>query len=256
MSLPTVAAILLTRDRPAMSRRAVECFRAQTYPAAKRLLVIFDSGDDPQWTAPLLATSEGCTPMRDNEAHLWAQKQQGQPIGTLRNLANEWAASGVVGTFGRPDILMHFDSDDFSHPRRMEEQVAALPGVEATGYNEMLFWDSTSADSHGAWIYRGAPSYLIGTSLAYWRATWERKRFQPLMTGEDSEFQKGLRVRAVSAGRHDPRMIGAIHGENTTCRVVWNLDPKTGKLTSAKEWRNTILRARGLCLYDNRKKTS
>jgi len=46
---PTVVAVCLTADRPAMTRQAVESFRAQTYPADKRMLLIFDSGDDPQW---------------------------------------------------------------------------------------------------------------------------------------------------------------------------------------------------------------
>jgi hypothetical protein len=36
------------------------------------------------------------------------QSSRGSPE---RNLANKWAASGSVGTFGKPDILMHWDSE-------------------------------------------------------------------------------------------------------------------------------------------------
>ncbi len=33
MNEPTVCAMMLTADRPELAKRAVECFRAQTYPS-------------------------------------------------------------------------------------------------------------------------------------------------------------------------------------------------------------------------------
>lgn len=227
MSLPTVAAICLTRNRDAMLRRAVRCFERQTYPAYRRMMLIYDTGAEAAKLDNLAA----------NVNHIHCATAHGQPIGTLRNLANSWAASGCVGEIGKPDILMHFDDDDASAPLRIENQVSLLAEPEVGGYNEMLFWDSTPGKSHGAWIYRGAPSYLIGTSLCYWRTTWERKPFPALMTGEDTEWQKGLRSKAQSALAGGMTLLtAAIHGDNTTCRVVWNLD-KSGNLRSCKEWR-------------------
>lgn len=232
---PTVCAVMLANGRQAMVERAVRCFEEQVYPTDRRLLLVYDTGRD-------------CIRMpyaeRNDVAQLWAPEMQGQPIGTLRNLANAWAASGTVGTFGKPDILMHWDSDDWSHPERIAEQVEVLIGVHAVGYNELLFWDSSPTQRPpgmgiGAWVYKGAPHYAVGTSLAYWRDTWERKPFPALMTGEDTEWQKGLNIRAISGLLPEPRMIAAIHGGNTTCRVVWNLDRKSGQIKSASEWRRT-----------------
>ena len=60
-------------------------------------------------------------------------------IGTkLRNFAGE-----ANGPAWMPEILIHWDDDDYSHPNRIAEQVALLQssGADATvGFREMLFW--------------------------------------------------------------------------------------------------------------------
>lgn len=235
MSLPTVACVMLTRDRPEMSRRAVRCFVGQTYPADHRQLFIYDTGDEPQWMTDGLAWPH-------NVIRLWARDKQGQPIGKLRNLANEWAACGLVGSIGKPDILMHWDSDDWSAPGRIADQVVALTAntssrAQFTGYHTMLFWDSTPGKSHGAWVYHGAPNYAVGTSLAYRREAWERQPFTEVSTGEDTEFIRRLRGRCYTGiPTIGPHMIGAIHDSNTTCRIVWEIDRKTGELRSHEQW--------------------
>ena len=236
MSLPAVFAVMLTRNRAEMACRAVECFRQQTYPADRRVLLVYDTSTDrPAWQTKA-----------DNEAYLWAPDAHGQPIGTLRNLANDVAVTGVGGNrpglIGAPDILCHWDDDDWSHWARIAEQVKALDAldgswrralfgagtrldgvgqtVKAVGYNEMLFWNGTEC-----WKYRGSPDYIVGTSLCYWRAAWERKPFPALHTGEDTEWQRGLRISAVSgvyvAGDAQPRMIGGVHPRNTTCKILY-----------------------------------
>ena len=49
MSNPSVCAVMLTADRPELTRQAVECFRRQTYDPICRTLLIFDSGNDTDW---------------------------------------------------------------------------------------------------------------------------------------------------------------------------------------------------------------
>lgn len=44
MNEPLVCAVMLTRDRPKLAKGAVECFRAQTYPAKE--LLIWDTSHE------------------------------------------------------------------------------------------------------------------------------------------------------------------------------------------------------------------
>lgn len=209
---------MLTADRPEFARAAVECFRRQTY-RAKRLLV-FDSG--------LQALHQ--LDIGDGDAPEW-YAQRGkldglQTIGTLRNLAMNFPMANDA------DIIVHWDDDDWSGPNRIAEQVALLQssGVDVVGYNECLFWrqDPNGMDARSeAWLYSNPnPCYALGTSLAYWRRTWERKPFTATSRGEDLQFITGLKCMGISANPIDdgppmhpneqPRMIARIHPSNTS----------------------------------------
>lgn len=216
MSEPTVCAILLTADRPELARRAVECFRAQTYPA-KRLL-IFDSGQEMD---PSLE--------REDLSEFWVPAPTGLTIGDLRNRANAF--------WTEYPVIVHWDSDDWSHPNRIAEQVELLQssGADAVGYNEMLFWRERVESKVGeidpgtAWLYTGS---ILGTSLCYWRQTWERVRFRSQRAnpmhdkgvGEDHDFlldlhaagMKSVGVSSLVPNPMDPLMIARIHGSNTS----------------------------------------
>ena len=179
MSEPLVAAIMLTKDRPQMAARAVRAFEAQTYER-KRLMVL-----------------DAALPGR-----------AGKSIGYLRNEALTEACVHF-----EPDIFIHWDDDDVSHPSRIAEQVAHLQssGADVVGYKEIIFWRMDLARSHGkivdggpgqAWNWKNAQG-TAGSSFAYWRKTWEQKPFpdQPrpgCVTGEDYSFVQGLNFAAVS----------------------------------------------------------
>ncbi len=227
MSEPTVCAVMLTADRPELAKRAVECFRRQTYPA-KRLLIL-DSGS----SVPSAFLDETVW------LHCVTPKAYGT-IGQLRNFANAAASARNV------DILIHWDDDDYSHPNRIAEQVALLQssGADCVGYRGMLFWRKiqptveelmfTVPPPAEAWLYSNPnPGYCLGTSLCYWRKTWERKPFQATSQGEDLQFMTGLKCVGMSAiGGHGcgtkianfpplgdddmPRMIARIHAGNTS----------------------------------------
>ena len=225
MTQPTVCAILLTADRPEMARRAVESFRSQTYPA-KRLLIL-DSGVT-QLGFDSVSTAHG----EFYVAGFYVRGERGPivpTIGELRNMANR------LRHFDEPDIFVHFDDDDWSHPNRIAEQVALLQssGADCVGFREMLFWrDSKNfgcqiADVGEAWLYSNPdPRYCLGTSLCYWRRTWERKPFEALPTSapdsasEDARFITGLNCVGISgtAGEEcaQPRMVARIHAGNTS----------------------------------------
>lgn len=212
-----VLAVCLTKDRPEMVARAVRCFRAQTYEN-KRMLV---------WDS---STGLTMCDQLENEGvvHVPAEPQS---IGMLRNSAN--------GFWTEFEIICHWDDDDYSHPRRIEEQVATLEasGKETTGYNEMLFWktehkwvgcraggDPANAGSYEyvrycdicgiedtcddplppcegeAWLYRQPrPGYALGTSLMYWCRAWEHNPFPDQSNGEDFEFLKHVSCKSETS---------------------------------------------------------
>jgi hypothetical protein len=133
VSDPLVTCVLLTADRPAMTNRSVRCFLSQTYE--RKALLIFDSGVDglPPRRGAALVYDEGQSP-GESIIYTDAQRFRGSSIGALRNAANELCA----GT----DIIAHWDSDDWSHPYRLAEQVNLLQAsqADAVGYHDMLMW--------------------------------------------------------------------------------------------------------------------
>lgn len=208
---PGVACVMLACDRPEMSRRAVNCFRRQRYPADARVLIILDTGNS-DWYRPMGAAA--------NEYHVEAQVLSGKPIGTLRNEANALATG---------ELIAHWDSDDWYGPDRVRQQVEVLssvPAIQVTGYNETLFYRTVQRE---AWRYTAqCRTYCLGASLCYWRETWKWKGFRAMHTAEDTDWQLGLRSFAISAINVEGHMmICSLHGGNTASEIKEH----------AREWR-------------------
>lgn len=224
MTPPRVLCVMLANGRPEMVKRAIRSFQSQTYPE-KRLLIFASGREEPQYINAGIYTE-------------WAgDSMENLSIGRLRNLANGYAHPQYLNA----DIIAHWDSDDWSHPERLTEQVALLQesGAGAAGYNEMLFWDSTAGQFCGAWRYKSPNKQtILGTSLLYWRKTWERVPFDPQHEGEDTCWllklaSAGIPTAATtSVTSTAPRMIAAIHGGNTTSRIV----PGRREWRRAAEW--------------------
>ena len=214
---------MVTADRPEFVKRSIDCFRTQTYGTAA--LVIYDTGKE-----PLKLDAGGFL------LHHVHEEVDGLPVGALRNNANR-----IVGA----DVIVHWDDDDWSHPNRIAEQVALLKetGADCVGYNDMLFWRTRCLTLEGAvsemhsiesdaWLYKHhRANYALGTSLCYWRSTWEAKQFKDHLgaksggTGEDHEWIQDMKLHSTSSyleqisaaeWRNDPRMIARIHGQNTS----------------------------------------
>lgn len=216
-SLPAVCAIMLVNGRQEMVKQAVASFEAQTY-ADKRLLIYDTSPDDtlPEFIYDKHPSIEVIESSQMDHHH------SRKTIGYLRNRA-------IMAAEQEAEIIVHFDSDDWSHPNRIAEQVELLQasGADAVGYNEMLFW----RESGEAWLYSGV---LLGTSLCYWRKTWERLPFKPTSRGEYEHWRANVRSREVSSIASDgPRMLARIHAGNTSNAY----DPP--KMRTHSEWKRT-----------------
>lgn len=227
MTEPLVCGVLLTADRPAMTARAIRSFEAQTYK--NKLLLVLDSGRD---KLNLKST-----------ALIYATVDPGPNHGELCNLANSLAKGA--------DIIAHFDSDDWSHPERLREQVGLLTQermdptlaeftgrrewnprqCDCVGYNDVLFWDSVNGE---AWFYsHGGARYAVGASMCYWREAWERRPFEPMPTGSDTMWRHKVRVRGeTSLQVQGPMMICELHGGNISSKVV----ERSEQWTRAPHW--------------------
>ena len=225
---PRVCAVMLVNGREAMVRRAVASFAVQT--ASARLL-IFDSGQKPVYDAAVYDAAKRAVPI----IYRRAPGHGGSIFGCLRNAANTLARA-----YGA-DIICHWDSDDYSHPRRIEEQVALLRdcGRPCVGYHEALFWDTrplaiddprcvsawqavpgapSCTPRHEAWLYSGGnPLQPIGASLCYWRPEWEKRPFAEIKA-PDERWAGDCGAKGVSA-IDGARIICSIHGANTTLRI-------------------------------------
>jgi hypothetical protein len=241
---------MLTRDRPEMAARAVRSFRAQTYPA-KRLL-IYDTGQDNMCdladSIEVLETDEDIEIVESQAADHHGNLKT---IGYLRNRAIHQAEAH--------DIIIHWDDDDVSHPRRIEEQIALLKssGAECVGYREVLFWrrlgGMKSWDAPEAWLYSVPnPSWACGASFCYWRSTWERRPFPDLPkrgvvggSSEDVAWRREVKcigVRGIGSAmvaephppdEDMPRLVCGIHGGNT---MQYELEKYPDSWRRVPEW--------------------
>jgi len=203
---PMVCATLLTADRQAYTERAIECFLAQTYEY--KTLLVLDNGREPFKVNPTMFAK-----VRDaNVIFVHVVRSSTDTIGSLRNLAGE-LANGA-------HILMHWDSDDWSAPHRMDVQVTQLMAAglleeprEVVGFSVMPFYDRKDGS---AWLYK-SNSYALGTSLCYWRDFWAQHHFPNKSVGEDTAWyqQCGVKVAVSTACLlKEPLMIAERHDGN------------------------------------------
>ena len=106
---PTVSCLMVTADRPILAQRAILAYQQQTYPDKE--LVVLDNGEAP--IQHLLAD------LPDKEVrYQYVEKEPGTWIGALRNQSLDLATGDL--------IVPQWDDDDWSHPERLDRQVAFL----------------------------------------------------------------------------------------------------------------------------------
>lgn len=203
MSATLVTAIMPTRGRSDFARRALAAFHAQTYP--NKQIVIADDCDDPSF---LIAP---CDSIYFRLACRWNIPQK-------RNMCCARAEG---------DIIIHWDSDDWSAPERIADQVERLEssGKAVTGYDSILFNEPRT----GRWgrYYLPYADFGFGTSLCYRREFWRENQFNDqLAIGEDGDFCKRAYVSGQFIKANGDRfMVARAHPGNTSAKDMGNTLP-------------------------------
>jgi glycosyltransferase involved in cell wall biosynthesis len=130
-------------------------------------------------------------------------------IGAKRNLACQEA---------RGEIIAHWDDDDWMAPWRLSYQIQGLLESEADvcGVQQMLFWDPR-ADR--AWLYvypTDGPGWVVGGSLCYRKAFWERNLFPDASVGEDNLFVWSDAPKKIAVLDNPGFYVGMVHATNTS----------------------------------------
>lgn len=197
-----VSCIMPTRGRREWASQAVQSFLKQTYPAKQ--LVILDDIDCRSFDEPIR--------FPENVEYLMTVASH-PSIPDKRNYCCEVAAG---------EIIVHWDSDDYSEPTRIADQVHLLEESQkqVAGFHSMLFHVEQTGQ---AFKYQNDKSFALGTSLCFSKSFWAAHPFRPgpdfPNVGEDNEFVKDARnlgeLISVDAGR---LMVARIHDSNTSVK--------------------------------------
>jgi glycosyltransferase involved in cell wall biosynthesis len=182
-----------TKGRREMAQAALDCWLKQDYQ--NKELVILDDADD-------LSFPEG---LQIPGVHHYASGKK-MTLGMKRN---------EVNALTRGEIIAHFDSDDWSAPDRIQDQISRVQetGLPITGYSTLLFWDVLKQQAK-QWKCN-IPGYVCGTSLMYKKEFWAIHQFQDKQIASDNSFVYPV-LRQVAACKDATRIVARIHGEHTS----------------------------------------
>ncbi len=199
---PLVSCIMPTYDRRPFVPLALRWFLAQDWPS--RELVIVDDGSDA--VADLLPEDPRIRYVRLDRKH---------SLGAKRNLACQNA---------RGDIIVHWDDDDWSAPRRLTYQVSSLLQEQATvcGLTRVYYhqpgtgrsWQYIYPDDQRPWV--------AGNTLCYVRDFWRRNPFPDINVGEDARFLWNDPSQRMLALADNSFFVAFIHAHNVDPKRVHN----------------------------------
>lgn len=193
---PKVSCILPIHNRPEFLKIALSYFFRYDYP--EKELVIVDDSDES--LRPLIPESSRIVYVRLKKRAF---------IGTMRNIACE-AATG--------ELIAHHDSDDWYSADRLKSQVETMriSGRELVGIQNARFFN---VKTRQAWQYtRQSDTYVIGATMMYTKAFWERNKFRDVASGEDTQFVMGAQSKDVLPSKEGNYFIAIDHGANTDGR--------------------------------------
>jgi len=209
-----VSAIMPTRGRQKWARQAMRSFMAQTYEPKE--LVILDDADDLSYPdADQMPELKYFMAIRSIKYYMSVGPQCSIP--EKRNWCCEMASGKIV---------IHWDSDDWSAPNRIADQVQRLEESDKamTGYNSILFYEEQTA-IWGRYVLDNVSAF--GTSLCYRKSWWMDHPFDEALTiGEDNRavMIAGGEQQFVTADGTS-MMVARVHAGNTSHKDMGNCRP-------------------------------
>jgi glycosyltransferase involved in cell wall biosynthesis len=188
-----VSCIIPTANRRKLLPLAVACFLDQSWEDKE--LVVIDDGDAPESDLVSMVPR-----------HIYARVPR-MSIGAKRNLACQFATG---------DIIVHFDSDDWSAPTRVHDQVERLvvSGKQMSGYHTVCYWNLLTGK---AYKYLGTPLYSLGTAMCYTREFWKAHPFADKSHGEDNDMvYKARDAKEIISADGSMMLVVRVHETNVT----------------------------------------
>lgn len=189
---------MVTRNRTALARRAVQCLADQTWPGLE--LVVVDDGEESYETV--------LAPYRSRLRIVYRRvaADASRRLGALRNLSLDLATG---------EYCAQWDDDDWYHPERLQVQMQEL---EARGLDAVLLRQTLMhLDTPGFLDHPFRTELRRGTpgSVLHRRTD---TRYPNEARGEDSRFRRSLADRmrvGILAPPHAHLFIRCFHGANT-----------------------------------------
>lgn len=195
--LPLVSCLCVTKNELNVLRRAINCFRAQSYP--KKELIIVKQNEDPL----VLQYIENIDDK--NIFYTDASPLRDLTLGDLRNLSIE----KCIGRY-----FCVWDDDDWYHSDRLWAQMFAAMNYNhpATALTNELIFDEGSERLFFSAIRLWENSLLCKRDVCT-----DGVKYPPVQRGEDAEFLRQLLVKSkVFPVVSSPLYVYVRHGNNTT----------------------------------------
>jgi glycosyltransferase involved in cell wall biosynthesis len=196
---------LCTHNRREYLAEVVDCYLSQIWKD-KELLVIDDGSDR----------------CRDLFDRVPAQELAYVYLDTpAKNLS---AKRNIAATLARGEIIVHFDSDDWAAPTRINHQVESLisSGSEVGGYHTAHFWDEAKAQAS---CYLGSKNYSWGAALCYLKSFAIQHPWPENITVAEDNCFVGIaqRKKLITAIDGRGQMVARIQGEKASNTTNWPL---------------------------------
>lgn len=196
LTAPKVSCVMVTANRTHIAKRAINCFKNQTYPN-KELVIVDDGNED---------YSDLLGELNDNEyIYHKIETDDKVKLGQLRNLSLDVA---------RGEIIAQWDDDDWYHPDRLKKQIELIQkGYDACILQSSLVHINDSEFGDMPFI-SGYPDGVPGT-IVHKKNT--QIRYPNIRRAEDDYYlKKWMKFKyKIMDESHSHLFIRCYHGKNT-----------------------------------------